>query len=55
MTDRPDEDDDLPEFADEGIWYRFRCELCDSITETEEDVRGSVVECEVCGAKGRVR
>ena len=57
MTMQPDatEEEELPEFADEGTWYRYRCTECDNITDTEEDLRGNIVVCEACGCRGRVR
>jgi hypothetical protein len=38
----------------EGTWYRWCCPQCSDMNETEEDVRGSEVECESCDWKGRV-
>lgn len=52
---RASERDDLPDALFEGIWYKWSCPECDSMNETEEDIRGDVVECEVCGAESAVR
>lgn len=38
----------------EGVWYRWRCPACEDMNETEEDIRGSEVECDYCPWTGRV-
>ena len=56
MTD----DDELPEANDKGIWYRWLCPWyrwlcpnCENINESEEDTRGMVVTCDLCGKHAR--
>lgn len=46
-------DEELLDAQDEGVWYRWLCPHCDSICESEEDTRGSVVECDVCRKRSR--
>lgn len=48
-------DDELEEAYFEGTWYRWNCPHCENVNEVEEeDPRGQVVECDVCGEKSRV-
>lgn len=43
------EDDDIAEGQFEGIFYRSTCPYCDDENETEDDIRGQVVDCDSCG------
>ena len=35
-------------------FYRWTCDECGDVFETEFDIRGNIVTCENCGAKNRI-